>query len=420
MTTEILECEEFSEVRVRVSALMRDGELTVDPRISSKGYLTATFKEGQLVLRTTKFVGLIPLTSDVSVRVKPRATISNLAYMLTRSQKAPTAISGFSRGYSSRFVRADNVERLFGPTLISSSAAIARRGLVKRYERPDITAPWRGRFLASDTVRKHASKGVHFRHEFEQSVLTPATLDNFAIQEALKRVVGWYQINDRKSPLLTDARKALSLFRNVGEYTAGSAELSRHLKKMLSNKFNIRQDYADALWAAYAILEQSIPDVGQNGEFKLDSLIVDVSEIFEAYLRRELASQLGSKGYKVQDGWKRPHPFFADGGAYSVHPDMIIRKDDRVVAILDAKYKPDVSEQDRYEVLSFMDVMKIDVGGFVCPSQGVDGSRLMGVTASGKRLHNFRFDLAADDPAQEARKFAENVERMIGGRQDFL
>ena len=44
----------------------------------------------------------------------------------------------------------------------------------------------------------------------------------------------------------------------------------------------------------------------------------------------------------------------------------------------------------------------------------------MGVTSSGKRLPNFRFDLAASDPSAEAARFAENVDRMVLGRQDFL
>jgi len=152
----------------------------------------------------------------------------------------------------------------------------------------------------------------------------------------------------------------------------------------------------------------------------LDSLIVDVSQVFEAYLRRELAERLSRQGFKIFDGWKKPRRFFTDGGGFSVHPDIIIERDNAVVAILDAKYKPDVSEQDRYEVLSFMDVMGVDVGGFVCPTRDGEMSRFMGTTTSGKRLSNLRFDLAAADPGIEADRFAENVCRLIQGRQDFL
>lgn len=86
---EIIECEEFEELSVRVSALLEDGELRLDERITTKGYLSAAMKGGQITLRATRFVGTIPLTSGISVRVKPRATIANLSYMLVRSGVIP-------------------------------------------------------------------------------------------------------------------------------------------------------------------------------------------------------------------------------------------------------------------------------------------------------------------------------------------
>lgn len=420
MAIEIVECQEFSEISIRLSSLMRNGEIQIDPRIAAKGYLSTAFRRGQVVLRTTKFVGLIPLTPEISVRVVPRAPISNLSYMLARSQKAPTAIAGFARGYNSRFVRADNVERLFGQTLADQCAALCVRGLIKRYERPEMKIPWRGRFLAAETVRRHASRGVRYRHEFDQSVLTDRTIDNFALKEALGLVLNWYQRNERGSPVLLHTRRALAAFENIPSWRFSHEELLRKLGILLSAQSNIRPDYAEALWSAYAVLDGAIPDLNSRGSLRLDSLIVDVSEIFEAYLRRELSMRLANDGYRVFDGWKRPHPFFADGGAYSVHPDMIIERDGSPVAVLDAKYKPDVSEQDRYEVLSFMDVLGVQIGGFVCPVADAEESRVMGTTSSGKRLSNLRVDLAAEDTQAEIDRFAENVRRMIAERHEFV
>ena len=420
MKTEIIECEEFSEVSVRLAALMREGELQIDPRIAAKGYLSASFKRGQVVLRTTKFVGLIPLTPQISIRVVPRASISNLSLMLARSQKAPTAIAGFARGYNSKFIRASDVERIFGRSLAEQSVALGKRGLIKRYERPVTKVPWRGRFLAAETVRRHASKGIRYRHEFDQTVLTDWTIDNFAIKEALRLVVEWYRRNERRSDVLGEAMQAFAIFDSVPAWPSSRQDLMAGLANLLAGQASVRPDYADALWSAYAVLAGAIPDVDASGKLRLDSLIIDVSEVFEAYLRRELSDGLRREGYKIYDGWKRPHPFFSDGGKYSVHPDMIIHRHGVALAILDAKYKPEISEQDRYEVLSFMDVMGLNVGGFVSPTTGNEGSRFMGTTSSGKRLHNLRIDLASTDPEAEIGKYVENVRRMLQGRQDFL
>ena len=89
------------------------------------------------------------------------------------------------------------------------------------------------------------------------------------------------------------------------------------------------------------------------------------------------------------------------------------------VALLDAKYKLEPKEVDRYQVLSFMDAMDVTLGGFVCPTNAIDTSRFLGTTASGKQLFLLRYDLAADDPNEEADRFSGNVLSMISGQRDF-
>ena len=76
-----------------------------------------------------------------------------------------------------------------------------------------------------------------------------------------------------------------------------------------------------------------------DGFVRLDSLIIDVSKVFEAFLRRELAVRLSKHGYGVQDGNNAPRPFFRDGGVYTVHPDMIIRRDGEIIAVLEPDSK---------------------------------------------------------------------------------
>lgn len=122
----------------------------------------------------------------------------------------------------------------------------------------------------------------------------------------------------------------------------------------------------------------------------------------------------------MEDGNRVPGPFFCDGGLYTVHPDIVIKRNGVIVGLLDAKYKPDPKEQDRYEVLSFMDAMGVSIGGFVCPANEVDTSRYIGETASGKRMFSLRYDLAVVDPDAESDRFAENVVRMLNGNRDFL
>lgn len=416
---EIIECEEFEELSIRVSALLDAGELKLDDRITSKGYLAAAMKGGQITLRATKFVGTIPLTDKIAVKIKPRASIANLSFMLVRSGVIPSAISGFTRGYMPRFTAAENVEKIYGRSLVDGAKLIARRGYMKEYLRPPNLSPWRGRLLATDTVRSHAAKGIRYRHEFDHSTLSPSTIENIALKAALVQTKDWFLMNDRRNPIISEVGGLLHGLWPVSNWDGRRSELVSRLVKRIRTLSPRLSHYRDPLWASLLILQSSIPEVGFDGFVRLDSLIVDVSTVFEAFLRRELAERLWPLGYQVDDGNKSAEALFLDGGPYTVHPDMVIRKDGAVVAILDAKYKPDPKEQDRYEVLAFMDSFGTNIGGFVCPSSGADTSRFLGTTRSGKRLFSLRYDLSAQDSGAESDRFAHNVIQMVQGHRDF-
>lgn len=289
---EIIECREFEELSVRVSALLQDGELKLDERITTKGYLAATMSGGQIILRATRFVGTIPLTPDLAVRVVPRATISNLSYMLVRSGVIPSAISGFARGYMPRFVVTDNAERIYARSLIDGVKLIARRGYMKEYLPPKYQAPWRGRLLASDTVRKHASKGIRYKHEFEQNVLTPSTIENIALKMALKQVIDWLAVNDRRNSMLPEARGLYRDMWHIVDWDGAKSDLVRQLSRKIHTLSPRLPHYRDPLWSAYLILQSVLPELSFDGFVRLDSLIIDVSKVFEAFLRRELAVRL--------------------------------------------------------------------------------------------------------------------------------
>lgn len=417
---EILECKEFTALSIRLNSLMEDGELKIDERIASKGYLAASMSAGQIVFRTTRFVGTIPVTPTLSIKVTPRASIANLSYMLVRSGIIPTAITGFSRGYMPRFVAAPNVEKIYGRSLVDGIKLIAKRGFMKSYVKDPSAPLWKGRFMASETVKRHAAKGIRYKHEFDYSILLSTTIENISLKEALKQVRAWFLTNDKKNQIIKEIDVLLRNLWAVADWTASRANLVSHLSQRVRGIPTQLIHYRDPLWAALLILQSTLPEINFDGYVKLDSLIIDVSAVFEAFIRRELLDRLCVKGFKVEDGNKKPANFFIEGNGYSVHPDIIIRNNGEPIALLDAKYKTDPKEQDRYEVLSFMDAMNVTIGGFVCPANNIDNSRYLGSTATGKKIFGLRYDLAASDPDAEAERFSINVVKMINGVHDFL
>jgi 5-methylcytosine-specific restriction enzyme subunit McrC len=173
------------------------------------------------------------------------------------------------------------------------------------------------------------------------------------------------------------------------------------------------------LWTAFLLLQSKLPELSDDGFVSLDSLIVDISKVFEAYVRRVLVDRAHKNGWNIRDGNLKPSNFFTDIGDYTVKPDVVIAKDREPLAILDAKYKIDPKESDRYELLSFMDALNVKAGGFILPTRPGERSRYLGTTAGGKKMYSLRFDLSVDDLETEADRLFNNVAELINGSYQF-
>lgn len=419
MTVEIVECEEFGEIKVGISRLLSNGELALDPRIHNRGYLNVSLAKGQVVFRADRHVGLIPINSQLAVRVRPRASIANLSYMIARSGVAPVAIPAYSRGYLPRFEDAANVERIYRRSLLLGINRVVERGLMKAYLEQEDPPKWRGRLLVSETVRRHASRGVRYKHEFSFSTLSPSSIENVALKLALNQLMAWLEANDRNSEDLPDARRLQEHLSAIDEWRRPVSALVSRLGRRIPLLPAPLAYYRDPLWMAFLMLQQTLPDVGADGSVALDSLITDVSKVFEAFVRRGLVDRASREGWRVTDGNLKPSSFFTDNGAYEVRPDIVISGAEQPVLLLDAKYKPAPNPSDRYELLSFMDTLGVDIGGFVCPTTEAEKSVFMGTTAGGKRMSLLRYDLSAVDPEAEAERFFRNVQKLAAGHSDF-
>jgi 5-methylcytosine-specific restriction endonuclease McrBC regulatory subunit McrC len=339
--------------------------------------------------------------------------------MIAHSGVAPVAIPAYSRGYLPRFEGAENVEQIYRRSLLAGANRIVERGLMKTYQKQENPPKWRGRLLASETVRRHASKGIKYRKEFSFSTLSLSSIENIALRAALDQLARWLAEEDRKSPDLAEARRLQGHFSSVREWTEPTSALVSQLGRKIGVLPPQLAYYRDPLWMAFLMLQRAIPDVGADGSVALDSLITDVSKVFEAYVRRSLVDRADREAWRIADGNLRPSSFFTDNGTYEVKPDIVVSTHGKPIAVLDAKYKLSPKETDRYELLSFMDAVGVEHGAFVCPATGDERSGFIGTTGGGKRMSILRFNLNADDPQAEEERFFSNVRKLALGQRDF-
>lgn len=418
----VIDCEEFGALQIGVNRLMVDGEIVLDPRIVDRGYLNVSLAKGQVVFRADRYVGLIPVNDHLSIRIRPRALIGNVAQMIVKSGIAPVAIPEFSRGYMPKFETGTESEKIYCIPLIGGVEKILKIGMMKSYVQVENPPAWRGRFLVSDTIKRHRSRNVRYKGEFDYKTLAYGGIENVALKHSLKIVQRWLiNQNDRRlTDLLVRAAAALNRMAAVPDSKADFPRLVLEIGRSAGRLPFQYSYYRDPLWTAYLLLQNELPDMSADGFVTLDSLVIDMSKVFESYVRTVLAERAAPRGWRILDGNLKPFSFFAGDGTYEVRPDMVVMADGRPLALLDAKYKPDAKETDRYEVLSFMDTIGVSRGAFVCPARPGTASRFMGTTVGGKQLSLLRFDLAASDIEKEADRFVDNVAKLACGDHGYV
>jgi 5-methylcytosine-specific restriction enzyme subunit McrC len=416
----VIDCEEFGTLGIGAARLMVDGEIALDPRIVDRGYLNVSLVKGQVIFRADRYVGLIPVNAKLSIRIRPRALIANIAYMIVKSGIAPSAIPDFSRGYMPKFEAGVNAEKVYYAPLIGGVERILDTGMMKSYVQVEKPPAWRGRLLVSDTIKRHQARNIRYKGEFDYKTLSYGGVENVALKHALKIVRAWLAANDEKNQAIARADGALERMAAIPDCKSNVGQLVQEVGRSAGRLPSHYSYYRDPLWTTYLLLQGKLPDLSADGFVTLDSMIIDLSKVFESYVRTVLIERAEARGWRIVDGNFKPFCFFAGDNTYNVHPDIVVIKNGKPVALIDAKYKPDVKEGDRYEVLSFMDTVGVARGGFVCPQREGAASRFMGRTSAGKELSLLRFDLAAPDIEAEAMRFVDNVSRLVDGVHAYV
>lgn len=419
---EEVEVIEHADIDISIDRLLIDGELALDARIATRGYLEIAIAKGKLRIRASRYVGRIPLTENLVLFVRPKASIANLSQMVVRSGQVPTIIEGFARGYKPLFEQSEKAIELYYPSYLKACEQIVKQGLLKRYVRVENPPKWRGRLLLAQTINRHVARGVRYNPLFDFTTLSTDVIENRLIKTALLEIVSWL---DRRPEVahkrkLREGRALLSAFESVSSlktpYWNAVAQVPRLARFLLPHMLQ----YREALWAAYAILQRAIPDIVHSGYVSLESMIVDVSSLFENYTRAVISDRAAEWGLSVKDGNKLPRPFFTIGNGSPTKPDIIIEGEGVTRAVLDVKYKATIHEQDRYELLAFLEATGAKYGAFICPKMSdADQSGLLGTTLGGRTMGIIRFDLATQDMSVEEDRMFECAMRVVRGDFSF-
>lgn len=404
-----------------------EGKLRLNPDVESSDYFTIQLSKGKLRLQARGYVGLIPLNERVSIDVIPRTPVKNLLHLLSVARQPVTPLSE-ERGYKTEPQWSDSLLDIYAHTLIARLEEIATQGLLREYERrTEVTSFPRGRILATETARLHG-RGLTHRvatARFERSA------DN-AANRCLKYAL-WFlaRMLRKETPLKGERRRLLDRAAPLYE-VLGAVQLDHSLGFLQDSVVlgtaklpSLRSYYRSALDLATAIIQlHGVQLESRVGAIKLPSMVLDMSNLFEHYLRNTLAGQARERGWeqRVLDGNGGVKTLlFDDKPSPKATPDIVIRDQgsESFPLLIEVKNVPVAGfHSKRHEIeqaLTYGLTYRCNQVVLAHPRRSPEsfhGLRLQGRIGE-LSLYQYVFDLAANPIAQEEERFVAAMEEIV-------
>jgi 5-methylcytosine-specific restriction endonuclease McrBC regulatory subunit McrC len=414
---QVYPCDEHGTVPVPISELVTDGKLDIYPGITGHGYFDIDYTGGALVLRASKYVGLIPISDRVAIHVRPKAPIANLMWLVWRAGGAFKQLEGIVRGYQALPGEIDDPEKLYVDVFASALERLYRGGMMKRYVTSEADNVWRGRLSLARSISRHYSRGRRYAHTFATTDLTLNNAVNQIVKHTAGRLLPHLQ-RDRGAAgqkLADRMQRCLQPLSTVDDSHITPSVIAAKVPGLVRSLPPVYREYESALWLAYLIASRSGVVMEQVGNARFESVLINVSEVFEKYVRLLCVEARPILRCRVYDGNKRPIRLFVDKSIPAA-PDIYFARDGVTLAIADAKYKKKIDREDRYELIAHCNATEVRRAAFICPSMS-DEPRVAhyGTLRDGVRISIIQINLAAADMRAEEALFMENVSELVNG-----
>ncbi|MGA5385114.1 McrC family protein [Streptomyces pseudogriseolus] len=431
----VIPCVEQGQIDIALRELLDEsGVLLLNPDISKKDFLTVAFRGGKLRLQARGYIGLIPLNERLAIFVEPRVPVTNLTRMaeISGSDRLPLSVI---RSYETGAAKEEFLTDLYTSALVHHVEAVIEGGLLRDYPRVEDSSSFpTGRVLMSQTARLRAQNVQHkvwFSH-FERTVDNAA---NRCLKYALWKLT--------QHSFLTAGSKRRIRQQLNGLYAKFDGVSLDHSLRFLNDEVvtgrrelpSHRAYYRDALNVARAALMQRkiFLEHAQSG-VKLPSIVMDMNDLFERYVRRVLEVHAASAGWGevVADGnTGAKRSLFAHHRTVGNHlqrlpignpfatPDIVILREDNesVACVLDVKNKLVKQRSDRDgedQVIAYALRYGADRVVLVHPAQENQTSGMFKVGDVGEvSLFQYRMNLAAAHPESEEERFGNAVAGLI-------
>ncbi len=296
-------------------------------------WLRWTQRRGHRVIQVTSFVGVIRAPNGLQIEVLPKVgkaigggTVEArqlLIEMLTCLQGFRHILTASAKVSATRMPLLE----IFIRDFLLSVEHIVKRGLRSDYhKRQDNLFALRGKLLISPNLRQNLFRADRFFTEHDEfSINRP---ENRLLRAAIRRVL-----------VVTSAHANQKLARELDFIFADippSSQVREDFKKTRLDRG--MGHYVDALAWARLILDEESPLTGL-GHHSAPSLLFPMEAVFEAFVAKHLHRQLIPPFTLKAQASTHHLVRHKEQNWFRMKPDMLIRKADRDLMVLDTKWK---------------------------------------------------------------------------------
>ena len=317
-------------------------------------------------IKAKNYVGILPLSEEVTVTVNPKAPIEDFLYLLYKAQGRRVSIKELKEIVRAgrRFARQyPNIFHFLIYILLIELEKIRSFGFLKASKFYTQDKVVKGKVLVKETISRWM-KGNKSKVVCGSFELSKDNSENRAIKFTLWMLLSLYSQSlgrEIKNNFFEKYRWFEGIPLGQGIEFIDDVEDAITYKTLP----NSRSYYYDILNLCMFFITHSTLEYKSPKEVKIKSFVVDMNKVFEEYIYNILREKL-TQQYEVKRYSKRP--LFDNTMKYEVEPDYLILKNDRIITIADAKYKTEPTTDDFYQILIYADRYNVTNTLLIYPS----------------------------------------------------
>lgn len=348
-------------------------------------------------LRALGYIGYLPLTAEIVLNLRPKFPVANLWRMLSLADENYDKVLPVLRSYERTTAVGSPPHQLLIRGFCHYLRHIVDLGVAKGYYREPYKGFFNPKVDFSRTISRHISRGDDLTvssHIFSFSANLPvnAVLKSacFSFLHLVPRTAAW----DTERRLLLEALNALHRVPQT-RMRFGDEHMADTVPQWT------REYYRGALIVYSVLLGYTNIGFAYDAQgSEMPSFLFCLDNVFESFVRNSIRSSYRENKISVVDGNlpKNQRPLFQDNRVYPIKPDAIIRRKKQILAIAEVKYKPDIDEKDRYQVISHAVALGAPVAFWISPAltEREAGLTYVGTISTKTKFYHYRLNLSGD------------------------